>query len=65
MNIVKTIVYCNDYPDFKCCHSCHYDWDDGYDEPMETEIDENTMANGCCTFGDWIINKLEVKNENS
>lgn len=31
-----------------CCSSCHYDWDDGYGDPME-DIVGNTTVSTCCS----------------
>lgn len=47
-------VYCWDTPEFKCCGSCHHDWEEGFDGADETEIGDDTLAVGCCGFGDFM-----------
>ena len=39
----------NRFKDVECCLSCHYEWEDGYNEPCE-EIFEGETYFVCCTI---------------
>jgi len=41
-------LYCHELNDNLCCSSCHYEWDDGYGEPFETEIAPGIVFSSCC-----------------
>ena len=47
---------CKDYPEAEsCCISCHEDYNEGWDWPLEIE-DENlkVIARVCCAKARWI-----------
>jgi len=50
--------YCYKELDFKCCCSCHDEWDEGYGEPFETE-GKGYITIGCCVFYEYIEEKLK------
>jgi len=64
------MLYCWDFKDFNCCGSCHSEWDLDLGQTMQWDkeffgISDHyperfeTVAEGCCNFGDWLI-KHEV-----
>jgi len=52
-----TILFCSDFsavPGFPgCCTSCHDDWNDGYDSPVETEY-KGVLLSTCCKVSAWL-----------
>ena len=57
---------CYTFKEFECCISCHYEWDDGYSDPMEwfyRDLKIHTI--GCCNFDEWIVEKLNIKESSS
>lgn len=53
-------INCQDFNRFPdkpdCCSSCHYEWDDGFGEPLEQTCDdhEGVTAMVCCAVSAWI-----------
>lgn len=43
-------LYCDDFKtDAECCHSCHYEWEDGYGDPTDLEKEvEGYSVCVCC-----------------
>jgi len=50
--------HCYDFKDFKCCSSCHSEWEEGHDEPTPFEYDGDTIE-GCCNFYAWFMTEIK------
>lgn len=45
--MTRHVRYCSDF-DGPCCPTCHHDFDEGYDEPMEFDMPDGSRALVCC-----------------
>lgn len=55
MTAAKSTVYCRDFPEAKCCDSCHDELD--YCDLCEGELKNGQYYRVCCTVHKYIKEK--------